>query len=343
MINIPYNFSGTVDYQPYSTIVNRIKRFTNYENIGKDSSGLYDMYKVTMGDPTKPAIMITASVHGVEWQTAHYVIGAMEQLRDNTYPNEQLRNRLLDNFHLVFLPVLNPWGLDTLPDIYAQFDNAHYNNSNNVDINRDFDNRSQQETKNVIEQMDKYKPFAHIDCHMFQPEYGLANGRDIIVGIENNSLYWLRDDIIHSMGNYTGRAIQGWDKTTSVGKVRDYTTKLKNPHTPHTIAVLAELERPANVNGAFVQKISNNEIYDYGNAFLYSFFTLAIDYYYSNNLEYGLVNKVVTPTKTIEVVRDIEGVATSVTETYHNTNVTVKSTINRNYYGAVESIDKEKI
>lgn len=343
MINIPYNFNGAVNYQPYSEIVNRIQTFPNHQNIGKDSSGFYDMYMVTMGNPDKPVMMITASVHGVEWQTTQYVLGAMEQLRDNTYPDSNLRKQLLDNFQLVFMPVLNPWGLDNVPDIYAQFDITHYRNSNNVDINRDFDDLTQQETINVANQMDNFKPFAHIDCHMFQPEYGLANGRDLIVGIENSSLYHLRNDLVNTMRDFTGRQVESWSVTSSQGKVRDYTTNLNNPDTPYTFSVLAELERPANVGSNFVQKISDSNIHSYGNAYLYSFFTIAMDYYFGTNSYGGMVNRIETPTKVVEVERDNEGIAISVRETFNDSGKVIKSTINRDYYGTVESIDKEVV
>src|SRR5699024_3209768 len=167
-MNIPYSFNGSVEYIKYADIEKIIKTFNNYSEIGKDESGIHTMYKIEIGDHNNPPILITAGVHGNEWQSVDYSLQAMKMSDNGTYPDNSLMNRLKKNFYIVYLPCLNPWGLNVLTDIYGQFTPESYTNSKGVDINRDFVSLAQQETKNVVNVMKEVKLFTHVDCHLFQ-------------------------------------------------------------------------------------------------------------------------------------------------------------------------------
>src|SRR5699024_6448187 len=105
MIDIPYDFIGTVEYQRYSDVIERIGQFDDYYTIGKDQSGEFDMYMIRLGKRDKPTLLITAGIHGTEWQGTQYSLSFMEQIRDNTFPDTNFRDFLLGSFQIVYILV----------------------------------------------------------------------------------------------------------------------------------------------------------------------------------------------------------------------------------------------
>src|SRR5699024_654121 len=217
------DFVGEVEYVKYSELEKDIRKFSDYEVFGKDSSNEYNLYIIHLGDKNKPKILITSNVHGVEWHTASYSLKGMKMIDDETHPYKDMMNRLLNNFHVLYVPVLNPWGYDNVNDIYAQFENIHYKNYNNVDINRDFEDVTQIETKNMINVMKKYKPFAHMDLHTFQSEYQLAN-QNIVIGNERDDTVIYQNRLSDMIESYTNQKVHQWKKQPLRDKmVRGYT------------------------------------------------------------------------------------------------------------------------
>lgn len=291
MINIPYSFSGNFEYQDYATLERRFRKFEKCYVIGKDDSGNHDMYLIELGTRGKPTLMLSASMDGTEWQTTQYSLAFMEALRDDTFPDRNLRNTILDNFCIAYIPVMNPWGLDRVPDhvdgVYAQFNSRGRNNSNGINLNTDFYSFTQQESRNVRAQADKYKPFAYIDMHMFQPEFSTAYGRRSIIasgqiqgGYQTETrpitLKW-KD----SFENYVDEVITRWtnflEPTSELA--RGYFARRSNPWTPYTLSYITELVRPAIVRGQMVRKLTNDEIFQWGTAHLYLFFKTSIEYF----------------------------------------------------------------
>lgn len=269
---------GKVVYQPYDAIEDRIKAFSNVETIGKDASGAYDMYVITLGNKEKPSILITAAAHGVEWQSAQYSLAFFEKLERNTYPDQAFRNHLLKNYQLIYIPVVNPHGVDKIDDIQAPTDLRFYKNANDVDVNRDFTDQSQQETKNVVNIMKTYKPFAHLDCHLYQPTYDTKS--NMIIGNEHEYTKAQQNQLADKMETCTNQSVTKWTPRPNRDKmVRGYTGRQGNSHTPITLSLLAELVRPAVINGELVQRLTDENIYNYGNAFLHYFFEIADEYY----------------------------------------------------------------
>lgn len=288
MINIPYDFQGTVEYQSYSEIEDRIKNFDRLYNIGKDESGTYNMYLIELGTKGKPVIFLGSSMHGTEWHTTQYGLSFLEQLRDDSFPDKQFRNFLLSNFCLVYIPVINPYGLDRLTDEYNQFDNTARYNVNGIELNGDFYEFTQQESRNVASQIEIYKPFAAIDMHMFQPEYNVGYGRDLILANGQSATDNIRTVFRDSWSSYVNREVTVWTNELSPtsGVLRAYVARHNNPHTPHTLSYITEIVRPAKINDTLVTNLTKNQIYQFGIAALYIFLKTSIDYF-TENQEYS--------------------------------------------------------
>ncbi len=304
MIDIPFNFRGSVAYQSYSDLEERLKKFDKLYTIGKDESGEYDMYLIELGTRGKPTLFLTSSMHGTEWHSTQYGMKFMEDLRDNTFADTNFRDFLLNNFCIAFIPVINPWGYDriTPENEYAQFNNLARYTSNGTELNGDFYSITQQETKNVVAQIDKYKPFAYVDMHMFQPEYNVSYERRLILANGQRETDYVRDEWRASIENYLGEQITIWTNTLSPtsGLARAYAARTVNPHTPHTLAYITELVRPADVRGERIEPLTKAEIFQYGTAQLYLFFKTSIDYYLKNF-------KVQHYDSQMMYVRDLEG------------------------------------
>lgn len=284
MINIPYEFKGTVEYQNYKTVVERIEKFDRFYKIGKDQSGTYDMYLIELGNASKPCIFITGSMHGTEWHGTQYSLKFFEDLRDNTFPDIDFRNFVLNNFCIAYIPMLNPYGMDRVTDEYVQFNNNARYNVNGVELNYDFYYLTQQESKNVAEQIRKYKPFAYLDMHMFQPDYSVGYGSKFILANGQRETDNVRDLWRDSFENYAGEKMTVWTNTLTPdsGLARAYVARQTNPYTPHTLSYITEFVRPAYIDGEFIEPLTKAEIFKYGTASLYLFFKTSIQYFIQN-------------------------------------------------------------
>src|SRR5690554_46489 len=280
MIEIPYNFEGTIRYQRYHEIVDRVRKFDQHFVIGKDESGTYDMYAIELGSRSNPTLFIGASMHGTEYATTQYSIAFMEMLRDNTFPDKTFREELLKNYHILYVPVINPWGLDRVDDIYRQFNNEARYNSTHTELNNDFYNVTQQETKNIVALLQEHRPFAAIDLHMFQPAYDVAYGRNLIWAGLHPETHYVRDRIVESIEAYAGQEVTVWTNvpTPESGLLRTFVGYQSNPYTPFTLSYISEIVRPARINGQLEHPLSFEEIYKYGVANLYLFCRTSIDY-----------------------------------------------------------------
>lgn len=276
MIGIP-PFEGKVTFQTYDEITHRIKGF-NYKIIGKDQSGQYDMYMVYLGTPSNPTMLITSVMHGTEWQGAQYGLSFMEMLRDNTFHDKLWRNKLLDNFHIIYIPVVNPWGLEnTTPYALVQ---GRYN-STGTDLNRDFDNFTQAESRNVRDVILKYKPFAYLDLHLQGSSMAGNQGNNIIIGHGQNETTDIRDEIAESLEIYAGQPVTRWGGGPGLkpGLSRTFVRNQPNEYTPHTLSYINELTRPIERDNGMDAPLSDEQIYSFGMASIYAFFDTSIDYF----------------------------------------------------------------
>ena len=374
MINIPYTFSGTVEYETYEQVKNRAKKFDSYEVFGLDQSGMYEVFFISLGKPTNPCMLITSAMHPPEWQGISYTMAMMEQLRDNTYPDKSLRDDILNNYYLVYVPIMQPYGLDrVLLNKYGIYHSGGEGrrNVNGVDLNSDFYTFNEQESRNIRLLGNRVKPFAYLDVHMYQPDYPSASGRNAIIaggqqswGDYNKVTRPITNEWKKSMENYIGESITQWTNILSEtsGLARAHFAKQKNPYTPYTLSYISEIVRPAyrNRNGTqtFIRKLSDSNIYKYGQVHNYLFLKTSIKYFEeygdsdgnngsdNDNEESssGLVYKIETPQKTVFVKRDSQGVATSLEEIYKmGRRPNIRTTITRNSKGEVYKINREEI
>ncbi|OEH52976.1 hypothetical protein AQ616_18910 [Oceanobacillus sp. E9] len=284
-------YVGQVEYQTYSHIESRIKAFGNYTVIGKDESGTYDMYKIELGSPGKPVLFFLASLHGTEWHTTQYTLSLAEMLENNTFPDADFRNNLLSSYHLVIIPVGNPYGLDRVTNEYNQFDSNARTNSNGIDLNRDFYDITQQETINITNQILRHRPFAFLDSHMFQPNYSSANGMNLILANGQRETDYIRDRYVDMWKKYTGEGITVWvnDLSPTSGLARAFAAKQTNPYTPNTLSYISEMKRPAIIDGVLIEELTKSQIYDYGIAALTFFIESSIQYLDEFSIEEAVV------------------------------------------------------
>ena len=138
-----YNdFEGApTDIENYYTLLNALvdnnSDYITRENVGKDESGLYDTFQLTLKTPqvelagldrTKPKILVAAGLHGGEITSVISLYYLIKDLCENWKNNDALEY-LRHNIELVVIPCVNPWG----------FQNNSYTNFNGVNINRNFE------------------------------------------------------------------------------------------------------------------------------------------------------------------------------------------------------------
>lgn len=355
MVNIP-EFSGTFSFQNYNQVLERINKFNNVENFGKDQSGQYDMKLIKLGNVNKPPILFISSLHPTEFQTTMYGLSFFESLRDNTYPDTELRNELLNDFLLLYIPIANPYGYNQLDDIYEPNYNARYN-VNYVELNNDFYKFSQAESVNIKNVIDRYKPFSITDMHAFQPNYASAYGRNLIIatGKQNNKQHAIRDEIVSSIESYSGFEVTKWVNVLSEtsGLLRAYGSRSKNPYTVETLSYITEIVKPQRVNGTIVRKLTNNQIYKFGMGYMHSLSKTSIDYFKEiENVNYRedggesiigdeLIYEINTPYKDVYFTRDNQGIVTEILEVFKDGRKIKNVLLREN--GVVKHIDRIRV
>lgn len=118
--------------------------YLSSEVMGKDSSGNYDIIKVTAKSEDRnlvgstryklPKIVIACGLHGFEKHSMFDMLLLMKDICEN-WENDEVLSFLRWNVEIVFIPYCNPWGM-------AQGDTAELGrrNYNGVDCNRNFPN-----------------------------------------------------------------------------------------------------------------------------------------------------------------------------------------------------------
>lgn len=284
-IEIPFNFSGQLNYEGYKSLENRILKFQSVTNIGKDQSGNYSMYCIELGNRAKPTILIVASMHGSEYQGTLYSMKFMEALRDGTFPDDKLREKLLNEYHIAYIPAVNPWGYDRA---YPYQLNSGRFNSAGKDLNRDFKKFTQAETKNMKELIDQLKPFAFLDIHMMQSDYDANAGNNLVLGNGQPQTNETFDIFIESLTDYADQPVTKWSSPSKVnptnpGLARTYVRNQSNPYTPYTLSYIYELTKPVKRKVGLDAPLSESQIMDYGMAGMYLFLKTSIKYYEDQN------------------------------------------------------------
>lgn len=279
VLRFPYKINEPVKFQLYNDVLTRLSKFSTLKVIGKDQSGTYDMHSIELGNPIKPTFLIISCMHPPEQAAMQYTLKFMEMLRDNTFPDKAFRAKLLQQFHIVYVPITNPWGYAQLTDPMVKETPFRFN-VNGVELNDDFYNFTQQESINIKVLVESEKPFMFLDTHMFSSGMSSANGKNLIIGNGQYATSRIQDRIARSWSLYSGEGVQQWDPfwTEPSGLAREFVRDQPNPHTPHTLSYITELIRPnhevPNTPLSDIERMNN------GIASLYFFFKTSMDYFH---------------------------------------------------------------
>lgn len=316
-INVDFQTDDTAEYVPYYMVENRIKDFEDVSIIGVDSTNTYNIYKIELGTKGKPIIVLMSGVHGTEYAGAFYNLGIMEDLRDDTFPVEGFRNEILENFHIICFPVMNPYGWEyTTP--YAITRGRYL--ANGYDLNRQFSPFKALEAIEVKKHLDDPNIFAFADNHLIR-NYA-RKPFVVFVGNGQHATNDIRDHIVESMNdvsNNLDKPTQPWEAFVNMtrGITRRYMRDKVNKHTEFTLSYTIELARPVNeseANGGIQRPFDTDyEQYDYGYKVTYMFLRTSMDYYYAYKgtglfKDYEYVNDIKTPDTNIEIVRNDDNI-----------------------------------
>ena len=158
----------------YDVFVDNKYCFKKY--VGKDQSNTYNVYSYTFQPQNySKTILVTSCIHGNEY-SAFYALSRLLNLMVNEWHKYPHLAYLRKNVRFVVVPIVNPWG----------FANNERENSNNVDLNRNFDYYwkngsgktpsgknykgskpfSERESRNMKSLVESLGRFAgHMDCH----------------------------------------------------------------------------------------------------------------------------------------------------------------------------------
>ena len=134
-------------YEPYRA---KYPDYITRTHLGKDQTGQYDMYGyVYAPEHYKTTFFLTGGVHANE-ESAYYSLAKLMQLVSDA-TEDSLFYPLRQNVRFVVVPVVNVWGVSQDHDrAKAEERKRIRRNGENVDLNRDFGDATQQETKNVL-------------------------------------------------------------------------------------------------------------------------------------------------------------------------------------------------
>lgn len=143
----------------YEPVRQRHPEYITREVIGKDQSGKYDMYAyIYAPENYETTMFLNGGTHGDE-QTAYFALAKVMELIADAKPEDNLLYTLRHKVRFVVVPILNVWSVSESHIRY---------NSSGVDLNRDFGDLSQQESKNLMAFFEKYAKEARIlmDFHI---------------------------------------------------------------------------------------------------------------------------------------------------------------------------------
>lgn len=146
-------------YEPLrASYPNYVKR----ENIGKDASGLHDMWCYIFGhEYYDKTVYIQGGVHSAETEGYWAIVRFCQMLCNNHSEYAELE-KLYQTTRFIVVPLVNVWGISEKgiynEGAYGENSNNWWSsvNSNNVNLNRDGIDESQQETVNIHRNFDKY-------------------------------------------------------------------------------------------------------------------------------------------------------------------------------------------
>ena len=347
---IDFTIEGVADLIPYNSLVNQIKQFNDYSIIGEDSSGLYDVYKIELGVKGKPIILLMASMHGTEYQASICLINLLRDLEKNERVNTSFRKRLIDNYHIIAFPCINPYGFDNTTR-YAVTKGRH--GFTGQDINNDFHKTKFNiiESVNLRPYLDNKKTIAFVDQHLqrnLNPETA-----DIAPSIAHPVQNYMLNNIVGKLSEQFPNKTIGRRLATHwnySGRIRAYMSFHKNIYTEQTLGFSGEIGRPVQESDGFYEPNTNREIFTIGYSMYYYSIVEIMNYFDLKNgtsdieVDDEAISKVNSPIKDISYMRDNNGLISSISEYVKKgqyKNKTIKTKINRDKFGKMVSYERE--
>lgn len=144
--NFAWNSEQFVDNM-YEPVRSRYPEYITRENIGKDETGKYDMYcYVYTPKDYKTTLFLNGGTHGDE-EVGYFALAKCMQLIADAKPEDTILYTLRQNVRFVVIPIVN---------VYSVSNTHTRTNGKGEDLNRNYDDLSQQESKNVIACFEKY-------------------------------------------------------------------------------------------------------------------------------------------------------------------------------------------
>ena len=159
--------ANTVLEKLYEPVRQRYPSYITREVIGKDQSGKYDIYAyVYTPENYEITMFLNAGTHGNE-QEAYFAMAKVLELIADAQPEDPLLYTLRHKVRFVVIPVLNVWSASE----------SHIRaNSTGQDLNRDFADLTQQESKSLFAYFEK---FAQEACILM--DFHIAAGSNVPV------------------------------------------------------------------------------------------------------------------------------------------------------------------
>lgn len=196
-----FDFNHLGSYPPLIDLLKSVEGFTQHRL--KDSYGGHEVWGFSLGELSKPTIMLDAQIHSNhEWNTAHWMYAFMQLLDNpNGTPYKAIIDSLKAKYSFYIIPCVNPDG-------YHRGIHKGSYNDNGVHIDLNFDFRwheyngayphrigaypfSEPETQNIRDVILEYRPIAYLNAHCW------GGGDGVYVRRPQNNKYeeFLRDYI----------------------------------------------------------------------------------------------------------------------------------------------------
>ena len=186
----------------YEPLREKYPSYIKREHIGKDASDTYDMYCYIFEPKNyEQTVFLSAGIHANEeegYLSLAYFLGEVANADKNA--NAGLRY-LRESVRLIVIPIVNVWGVNQTHSLEKANWSIRYN-ANEADLNRDFGEKTQQETKNVCAVLEKYgKDISFgIDFHTTPNDNGSDLFFNFNIGTENASInFQTTNHIYHRM------------------------------------------------------------------------------------------------------------------------------------------------
>ena len=139
-------------YEPLREIY---PEYIKRENIGKDQSGNYDMFcYIFAPENFEQSVFLSAGMHANEEEGYFALAHFLAEVANEDGTNAEL-HYLREKVRFIVIPVINVWGTHGTHSLSDANWAIRYN-STGTDLNRDFRDKTQKETQNVLSVLDKY-------------------------------------------------------------------------------------------------------------------------------------------------------------------------------------------